>query len=45
MQHLRNQQINRAVYRIESIKNITKDSVLEIINYGFGNEETNVILA
>ena len=28
-----------------SIKNITKDSVLEIINYGFGNEETNVILA
>lgn len=29
----------------KSIKNITKDSVLEIINYGFGNEETNVILA
>jgi len=29
----------------KNIKNITKDSVLEIINYGFGNEETNVILA
>jgi len=29
----------------KNVKNITKDSVLEIINYGFGNEETNVILA
>lgn len=29
----------------KNIKNIPKDSVLEIINYGFGNEETNVILA
>jgi hypothetical protein len=29
----------------KNIKNISKDSVLEIINYGFGNEETNVILA
>ncbi len=29
----------------KNIKNISKDYVLEIINYGFGNEETNVILA
>lgn len=29
----------------KNIRNISKDSVLEIINYGFGNEETNVILA
>jgi hypothetical protein len=29
----------------KNIKNISKDSVLEIVNYGFGNEETNVILA
>jgi hypothetical protein len=28
-----------------NIKDISKDSVLEIISYGFGNEETNVILA
>jgi hypothetical protein len=28
----------------KNVKNISKDSVLEIINYGFGNEETNVIL-
>ena len=29
----------------KNIKSITKDTVLEIINYGFGNEVTNVILA
>gem|GEM_PF-2325651 len=29
----------------KNIKNLSKDSVLEILNYGFGNEETNVILA
>jgi len=29
----------------KKVNNISKDYVLEIINYGFGNEETNVILA
>jgi len=28
-----------------NIKSISKDTVLEIISYGFENEETNVILA
>ena len=29
----------------KSLNDIPKDSVLEVISYGFGNEETNVILA